>query len=503
MKSHAKPGVGVIALAASVLALSGCSAPADDEPTSLTLAGQTWQIGSWDKPGMEGLYEGLVHWNNETDTVDPVLAEEYSLSEDRKTLTFRLRQDVDFTDGEHMDAAAVVASLEYDFNRDDSGFAFIIKPTYGVPEMRIVDDYTIELKGDRPFDYDFLIGFGVSIISPASIPDDPEDGEPAAGTGPYVLDELTPETSAVLVRNPGYWNPEAYDFDTITFKAFEDTVAALNALRTGQVDATAIDATAAGEAEAAGLRVSEGNGNFVALALMDREGAVVPALADKRVREAINLAFDRDGIVAALEGGYGTPISQPRYPNDAQFTVEGGDDRYGFDPERARELLAEAGYPDGFEMTLPRPAPGQAWEYPYSYEPIVQQSLADIGIDLIFEDPVDATAYVEELQSGDYGVALWKLYTVNTVKYFPLHGGDYRFGPSVEPELLDLIDTFFLGTADESETAATEIGEYLLDEVWFAPIVQTKVLWASTPEVEVIVGNANGTVQLTGIHLAS
>src|SRR5690606_2885844 len=149
--------------------------------------------------------------------------------------------------------------------------------------------------------------------------------------------------------NPNYWNPDAQMWDRVVVEIISDPNAVLNAASTGQIDFGLGSPLFAEAAEAAGLTVVTAPFYNWELRLHDAEGEVNPALADPRVREAIGLAIDRESIVSALGGEYMAPSDQ--------FVVEGlegynADIGWEFDLERAEDLMAEAGYADGFTMSV-------------------------------------------------------------------------------------------------------------------------------------------------------
>jgi peptide/nickel transport system substrate-binding protein len=311
--------------------------------------------------------------------------------------------------------------------------------------------------------------------------------ETPVGSGPYVIDEYSPEIEASFVRNPDYWNPGAYPYDTVTLKPFADSVAALNALKSGQIDATSLETASAIEAKASGFRINEGTGRFATLQIRDYKGIVQPALGDKRVRQAMNLAFDREAILENINLGLGSVSSQPFTEGQYEW-VPDGDARYAYDPERARELLAEAGYPDGFTITIPTsPASGMS-----AYEPIIQQSLADIGITVEFETHVDDW-YAASI-APEATVSLFFSYFVVSSRFLiedPL-GGQTQFFPTPESEMIELWNEFKDSDPnnpdEESRAAASELGELILDNAYYVPIAKPAIVWASTQAVTVDVG---------------
>jgi peptide/nickel transport system substrate-binding protein len=498
-----------IATAATVIALAACSTPpSDDAPSTFRIAVESIDVnfdpynygGSLTFPGPAmALFDGLVAWDRSSTTFEPWLAEEYEVSDDGLTLTMKLREDVVFVDGEHMDAAGVEAYL-------DAALEVETSTVHGGlqnfdPVVNLVDEYTIEIVTNRPMRYFFFLLFQeIPIFSPAVASDRDGPFEKPLGSGPYLIDEIVPDVSATFVRNPDYWNPEAYPFDVIEFHVFADPVAALNALTSGQIDATAIPVSLAAEAEKQGFTINEGGGQFPTLYFFDRDGAIVPALGDVRVRQAINMAFDREAIAEALDLGYGEVSSQPFVPGEP-FYIEGADDFYTYDPERARELLAEAGYPDGFDLPiLSGGSSANTFNGTAAIEPIIQQSLGDIGIRVTFDQFPEIGAWADEVLSGRHA-ALAVAHYIGHPFLFQEPGGFFLAGGDPDPAIAAMIEKIEFGTEDEYVEASQEFGRYLIEQAWYAPFSRPPALWATIPGVEVEVGRLQGTPALKEFQL--
>jgi peptide/nickel transport system substrate-binding protein len=487
--------LAVSALAAAVsLAVSSCTAPeSTDENRSINIAvtaiNANWNPFEGTMVGFpmydaSAVYEPL--WEMDIANIGvndagipnefiPRLAEEFTVAEDRGSISIELRQDVDFVDGEHLNAAGVEKWLDALFASEGYVFGFTIVDEFGA-EVTATGEYSLELTTTKAVDRTFLALMAFTAIASPAVVDDPTLLEEPVGTGPYVIVDQVTDSSITFERNENYWNPEAYDFDEVTLTVFSDTVAALNALKTEQVDIAKITPELAGEAEASGLTLFEGTTVFENLFILDRDGSIVPALADVRVRQAMNMAFDREAIRENLNGGLGVVSSQPFTLGQPMYQ-EGGDDRYPYDPEEARDLLAEAGYPDGFEITIPTHA-GLA-----RLEPIVQQSLADIGITVTFEQFPDAAGMFTAVQSGEYPVEMDSQVNGTAIDHIRIF-----FGGFPEPEAAELYDAIFQGSYADSAGAYQELGEYILEEAWYVPFSRPAAVWAARPGFEVRVG---------------
>jgi peptide/nickel transport system substrate-binding protein len=415
----------------------------------------------------------------------PALATGYERSEDWKTVTVTLRDDVTFTDGEPLTAEGVRTYLEG--MAATEGWWFTYFWDKNSPTLTAIDATTLVITSDKPMptgDLSFLgtLFNAVAIASPNSLNDLAASASEPIGSGPYVIEEVIPDVSVTVTRNEDFWDPTTYPFDVIEFVVFADPVAALNALKSGQIDTTELPIPYAADAENEGFTLTRGPGLYTALFVADREGTVVRALADKRVRHAMALAFDRPAINEALNLGYGMVTSQAFDVGDPEY-VEGGDDRYGYDPERARELLSEAGYPDGFDLLIPSTPFGGI----NTWEPVVAQYLGDIGIRVTFDTIGDTGAYFDAISTAEYPVLMYGPLTgVSTVPMF-LATSDGAFnGFGVVDEKAD---AWWYAMRNGPDAAAAEaaaaIGEYALEEAIVVPFVSSPKIWASADGVEI------------------
>jgi peptide/nickel transport system substrate-binding protein len=437
------------------------------------------------------VYEPLALWNALTGEITPVLAETVSLSEDRHHLSMELRQGITFTDDTPLNADGVKQFLDAVYN--DDTYIWHAALASGL-EIEVTGEYSLEFHADRPIDNSF--GLSLGIASPTAYLESPDTlVEHPVGTGPYVLDEVVPEVSATYVRNPDYWNPDAVDFDTVVFRVIVDPVAGLNALKSGEIDAAPIPPQFAAEAENSDLAVYyppfEGGTMIV---IWDTVGAMVPALGDVRVRQAIAMAFDRESIVENVQNGLGGASPQV-FPEGHPGHVEGGDERYPFDPERARELLAEAGYPDGFDLVMPSYPAGLNPQLNSALEPVIQQSLADIGIRVTYEPIEDfielgypvPTMPIFHWDQGYEGIYLYQADLTGT-----------QWNGMLDAHARELLDAVVSGTTEESNAAWAEFGEYSLEQAWVIPVTQSASgIIATDPGIEVDTSDSAGYARLS------
>ena len=202
----------------------------------------------------------------------------------------------------------------------------------------------------------------------------------------------------VYVKNPYYWDPDAQKWDKVVIKIISDSNAMLSALKTGQVQVAEGAAIQAAAAEAAGLQIVTAPSAMLGMYIGDIDGKIVPALKDVRVRQALNYAIDRKAIVESLYGKYGKPTDQ-FVPQGIGGYVAKLEDVYPYDPKKAKALLAEAGYKDGFKFTLvEQPAVS-------SGDLLAQAMVAnwkDVGVDVTLKPTNSFSTYVPIMVSQKY-----------------------------------------------------------------------------------------------------
>ncbi|GAA0556317.1 ABC transporter substrate-binding protein [Actinomadura livida] len=273
---------------------------------------------------------------------------------DSKTWEFKLRDDVTFHDGSKFDAETVKLNLERAKKVTGGPYTNIYAP---ISEVEAVDPATVRVSFSTPqpnFPYSMSTVAG-AMISPKAVKDETDLTRAAAGSGGWIWQKEAHREGAehVYKANPDYWNKDAVRAETISVKIMQEDNARLNALQSGQVEVmSTLQPDQADAAQSAGLRVLTDLTSTGTFLIMDREGKKVPAFAKPEVRQAIGLLLDRDAYNKALLSGKGDPkgggFAAPGSPwHDASLD--------GFnkaDAAKAKELLAQAGYPDGFTFEV-------------------------------------------------------------------------------------------------------------------------------------------------------
>jgi peptide/nickel transport system substrate-binding protein len=296
-------------------------------------------------------YDPLIYLAGDG-TLVPDLATKWGfVGEGNTVFELTLRDGVTFHDGAPMDATAVVNSIKY-FLGSGGGQRNYAGP---VATVEAPDASTVRITYSSPYPFaptslTQFYGMG-QIIGPDGLADPEKLLTSSDGTGQYTYDASGSVTNSSYryVKNPTYFNPSAQLYDAMTVKIISDPGAVLSAIRTGQVVLADGNRDTVDQAKAAGLEIQEPMFFTWTLILADRGGAVCKPLADPRVRQAIGYAFDRAAMAKALGGDHLVPNGQINLPGTSGY-VEGG----GFttDLAKAKQLLKDAGYADGFEMPI-------------------------------------------------------------------------------------------------------------------------------------------------------
>ena len=325
--------------------------------------------GAIDSVLYSNVFEGLTRFMGDGSIV-PGLASSWEISDDGLTYTFKLHDGVKFHDGTTMDAEDVKFSLDR-IGAEDSANAQ--KALYAaISEVNVIDPLTVEVKLSEPNgSMLFNLAWGDAVIvAPESIENIKQN---PIGTGAFKFDSWAQGDKIELSKNPDYWGTPA-KLDKATFKFISDPTAAFAAMMAEDVDV--FSQFPAPE----NLPQFEADPRFQVL-IGSTEGETILSTNNKmapfdnvKVREAIAHAIDRQAIIDGAMFGYGTPIGTHFAPHNPAYIDLTG--MSSFDPEKAKALLAEAGFPDGFETTLDLPPPS----YARRGGEIIAAQLAAVGI---------------------------------------------------------------------------------------------------------------------------
>jgi len=363
---------------------------------------------------MSAVFDSLVRYKPGTVDVEPGLAESWDISSDGLTYTFHLRHGVSFSDGTPFNAQTYVKSLDRLFDKSDPAYIYNTGPvesyidfTYNaVDSYKALDDYTVQFTLKHPF-APFLTSLAMvwnGVVSPqAALKYGKDFRNNPVGTGPFVLKEWVHNDHITLDANPDYWGGKP-KVDRVIFKVIPDSQTAVLQMKQGQVQILA-DVSS---------QVIPAIKSDAHLKLVTQPGLTVNGIAlptdtkpfdDPRVRQALNYAIDRAAINKSLYNDLAVPMTSPL--PEAQWGYDSSLSPYTYDPAKAKQLLAEAGYPDGFKAEL------LAYNSARGYNPAgaqmavaIQSYLKKIGVDVSIQQ-MEFGSFLAKVRSGDYhGMAM-------------------------------------------------------------------------------------------------
>ena len=387
------------ALAVAALVLAGCSANANnqegaDTSGSTTLTAAFSEGGTTLNPAeandvtsdtfVVAAYDQLVTYATEevdgkptakTDEIVPMLASEWTVNDDATVYTFTLRDDVTFHSGNPLTSADVVGSL--DLIKASASASFLYGMA-GISSYEALDEHTVSITLSAPnhLFLQILPMYSFSIVDTALVE---ENGGAewlntnTAGSGPYVIESWDPSTEAVLSRNEDYWGAEPA-IDDVTVRFITEASNRVQLLSRGEVDvATELPAKDVGSLEDAdGVVIDSRASNKILFFAMNN--AVAP-FDDPLVREAISYAIPYESLIDDVMQGQASPLTSA-----VPSSMPGFDDStypYEHDLDKAQQLLAEAGYPDGFEFDFTLGGGFQDWS---DDAVLIQAELEKIGV---------------------------------------------------------------------------------------------------------------------------
>ena len=338
------------------------------------------------------VFEGLLKPNEKGELL-PAIAESYTVSDDGLSYTFKIRGGVKFHNGQPLTSADV----KYSYARLaglDTGKP--LQATFGgVRSVEAPDDSTVVITLKEP-NSSFL-----TALTAAVIPNGYQDSNKnPVGTGPFKFKEYTPGQHLVVEKFPDYYQAGVPSLDQVEFRIVSDPQAGLLALKSGEIDIYPRIGTEQLEQVASDFQTLSTPQNLVQLVTfnIDRK-----PFDDIRVRQALNYAIDKDEIIQGVALGKGTKLGSNLSPVLAKYYQEGLEDKYKTDLEKAKTLLKEAGYPDGFETTLSVPS---VYQFHVDTAQVIAAQLEKIGVKVKLE-PVEWAVWLERIYKGrDYDTTI-------------------------------------------------------------------------------------------------
>jgi peptide/nickel transport system substrate-binding protein len=479
---------GALALALAVSACGGGGGgTAADAKTGGTLnLGVSQALKSWDLAeagyGNDQLYyqpvfDPLLHIDPKGNpTANLATSWEYDAS--LTTLTLKLRTDVKFSDGAPLDAEAVKANLLH--TKAGKGEAATLIKT--ISDVQAIDASTVVVKLSAPTPS--LLRSLANIPGMVASPKTLTGAQVPLGSGPYTMDagSTTAGTEYAFVANPNYWDKSAFPFEKVNIKTMSDPTARTNALLSGQLDGGSVSADRIEAAKAGGLKTDTVTPGVVeGLYIWDRKGAIVPALADVRVRQALNYAFDSAAIVKIARKGMGTPTTQ-HFTSDSEAFVAELDQTYKYDPTKAKALLAEAGYANGFDVVMP----DISSLFPEMQAAMVEQ-LGNIGVRVKL-DKIPFDQFMPSILAGKYAMSYFKTGSTDpwtAVQLIVTKQATWNPLRFEDPHVNDLVSRISTSTGAVQSSLYKELNAYLVKQAWDAPWSVVKDVYASSKNVEV------------------
>jgi peptide/nickel transport system substrate-binding protein len=452
------------------------------------------------------LYDRLVVVSpKDSKTLEPGLAETFEANADNTSFTFTLFKDAKFSDGSPVEAKDVKWSLERLANIKGSASYLLA----GMSAIDTPDAHTVTVNFSAPnsaflaivaasylgiINSDEAEKHGASDAKDAATADSAEDWflKNSAGSGPYTLDTYTANSSVKLVANKNYWRTKP-TFDTVTLKEVTDSSSQLQQLQQGDVDiAMQISPDALGQLKSVPTVTTNAvdSFNYTYIALMPGAEGGAP-LADARVREAIKVAIDYENLIKTLVDGYGKTQGSP-IPNGFEGSEKVAQPTY--DVAKAKSLLKDAGYPDGFTISSTYP---KLVTYGVDLDlqmQAIQQNLAEVGIKLELT-PVDFSAWAD-LMAGK-GTPITAVYfapdhtdSSQYVQYFGLipNGGYVAnfaspTGKAVNQAEVDGLQKALAETGTMRAAAYQSLAQLMADDLNILPIVNPQLILAHASDI--------------------
>lgn len=400
----------------------------------------------------------------------PGLAEKWDLSSDGKEITFHLRKDVKFQNGEIMTAKDVVFSFERAI-----ASSYTTRITGAMDSIEQIDDSTVKLKLKYPYGpiLSCIASVSMGIVSEKAVE---ESGEGFArnpvGAGPYQLVEWKSGDKLVFKSFQDYYLGEAA-IKNLTYNIISDSSTALVALEKGEIDQVMSPAAA----DRKNIQANENlklyetpEASYLFVAFNTENGL----FTNKLLREAVSYAIDRNSVILGALEGTGTPLEAPIPPSCFGFPKDFKNNPY--DPEKAKQLLAEAGYPNGLKVKL-RTMEGPTYAKPAE---IIQENLRVVGIDAELE-LMERGAYLKDVYTDcNYEITVnivsALVLDADLITYGRFHsdlvGGGNNFCRFRNEEMDKALEMGRKSQSDEERTATyLKISQIVKDEVPLVPVM--------------------------------
>jgi peptide/nickel transport system substrate-binding protein len=421
-------------------------------------------------------YAALIKLSN-TGKLVPDLATSWKfVDSDSTKFQLTLRDAVKFNDGTPVTAEDVVKSLQYMIAKGVNGPNWLGKET----TVKKVDDHTVEIDTASPNStLPYLLTqrtYLGAVISEKGLSNPTALKSASYGAGPYMLDTSAtiPNDKYVFVPNENYWDKSKIQWGKIVVKVAGSISASMQAVQNGEADMMRGDYITATTAKAAGLNVQWAPGGLYGVGFLDRAGKLAPALANVKVRQALSYAIDRKAITKAIWGDFATAGNDLTLKGFLGYSDEVSNS-YPYDPEKAKQLLKEAGYPNGFTFNMQTTnqsgadVPAQA----------MVQYWSKIGVTAKLTTYSDTTQLINDTLAGKYAAGVYfygQQQPYLQAKSF-FNGGANQYNPfnSTDATVNDLLKQAAAASKEDDQQTLYEkvMKRAMVDEAWFVNLAYT------------------------------
>lgn len=439
-------------------------------------------------PFFQAVYDGLALAKPDGSLI-PNLALNWKYDKSLKVMTMNLRKGIKFTNGEAFNAAAVVKNL-LAFQKGDSPDA---SNAASIKSVKAKGAYTVVITlSDVDPAFEGYLGRNMGLMqAPNTIGQESSKTNPV-GTGMYVFDKANSQIGSVYAfkSNPNYWNKPVRKFDSLTIKVLSDPTAAVNAIKAGQVDViNLLSLSAVDSLKAAGIKTASYFLDWAGLTLVDKQGRMGTPLKNVKVRQAINYAINRDVMIQVIGNGHGKATSSV-FASYSKGYDKALDSYYKYDVAKAKALMKEAGYENGFTLSMPSVAVLPAAGYQ-----AIKDALAAINITVNYSD-VPLNEFFTQILTPKFPAFLMFLERSSNdwtfIKFLINRDAVWNpsgYGDATSDALLAKI---------QKSTGAVQAGhlkalnKYLTEQAWFVPFYGNEGMFAYNSKVKVNVqaGNA-------------
>jgi peptide/nickel transport system substrate-binding protein len=511
-KQYRRGAVAVAVVAAAALALTGCSGTSAPKKSTETLTISSALQPNNLNPAISGngragvalypAYEPLVRTKADG-TIEAALATAWKASDDLKSVTYTIRQNVKFSNGEALTPDAVKNSIL--FYKGFKGFPYAANLN-ALGDITVSgNDVTINFTSPQPdiasmFNAAFNYG---DVIAPAGLKNPDDLSKNTYGAGPYMIDasQTVSGTKWVYVPNPNYYDQSKIYWPKIELSYFADQNSAIQAFKSGQIMYMISDAVTANANAAtlpAGAKVLFSPAQWTGVIFTDRNGDKVnPALGNVKVRQALNYATDKNAITKALFGDFGKATNSLQVDGFIGYD-KSLDSAYPYDPAKAKALLAEAGYASGLTINL---AYVKNTLNQGQFEAI-QSQWKEVGVTVNPVILANVGEFAAQAAKGTVGALLAQ--SNSNTPYIAYNqplakNGSYNIYQNTNPELDKLYQAAVNAPQSGQEAAWKAVHKWVVDNAWFDVIAALSAVAIASNKVTAPVPGASLVTDIVNI----